>query len=416
MYEIEQRELRSRLYLAKFLHLYGFKVLIFQHRMLSWLALVGKPGALFLKSNPYQFDNSIALLAKRGFRIFLWQEEGIHFRSGQTESPVFSSRSVPWIYKYFAWHPVDADFAMRQGFSRERVEICGNTRMELASSITRKFRGSNEPLRILVVSNFDMSTLSYNFVDDGIMQTSSAKESQHEFNLIKAVAPKNFLLYEQLLRKLELAKFTVIYRPYFFEQRMPNYSSYVTLDENPSVFDSLKNSDVVIHYGSTVGVEAVQAGVLSIILSADLTSIDSRISGISLNFSDISELMSKLQSLSENSHEFDSALIAQLAACVNLYKIDFRQSHQSQLILRELRSNISIPAQNFPNFLRVRVIYLEAKNFLGQLKRNLFKGAVKRKAPLLNIERIQTEHSVFTLNSRILKLKYFRRALQIFDN
>ena len=413
MYEIEQRELRSRLQLGKFLCDHGFRVLIFQHRILSWLAVFGKPGTIFLKSNPYQFDYSIGLLAKRGFKIYLWQEEGIHFRSDQIESPVFSNRSTPWIHKYLAWHPTDANFAMRQGFPSEKVEICGNIRMELASSIDRRTRNFNEPLRLLVVSNFDMSKMTYNFLTEGNMAVEAARESQDEFNLIKSVALRNFELYEKLLNHIELSKFTVTFRPYYFEQQISTYSNQISLDKNLSVLDSLKSADIVVHYGSTVGIEAVQAGILSVNLSADLTSIDPRILGVSLNFSDVSELLSTLQFLSENPHELEAVANAQVHACIKLYETDFRQSNQSQLILSELLKDTFEPVNDLPDFSRVRVLYLELRNFLGGIKRVLSKGMTKRKAPLLDIERILREHDAFSMDSHLMKVKYFRRALEI---
>lgn len=413
MYEIEQREFRSRLMLAKLLSHNGFEVLIFQHRMLSMLALFAKPGTVFLKSNPYQFDYSISLLSKRGFKIYLWQEEGIHFRRDQKESPVFSTKSVPWIYKYLAWHPTDASFAIKQGFPSERVEICGNTRMELASKIDRRRGNSNDPLRLLVVSNFDMSAMSYNFLTDGSMGATAARESQDEFDLIKSVALKNFQLYEELLNRVDFSRFKVTYRPYFFEQQISTFSTNVSLDQNLSVIDTLKSSDVVVHYGSTVGVEAVQAGILSINLSADLTSIDPRILGVSLNFSEVTELLARLYFFSENPTELESVITAQAAACIKWYEIDFRRSGQSQLILKELLEGTFVPGKDFPNFSTLRVLYLELRNFLGGMKRASFRRVAKRKAPLLSAERIQREHSMFAVDSRFMKVKYFGRALKI---
>ena len=413
MYEIEQREFRSRLMLAKLLSDHGFEVLIFQHRMLSVLALFAKPGAIFLKSNPYQFDYSISLLSKRGFKIYLWQEEGIHFRRDQMESPVFSTKSVPWIYKYLAWHPTDASFAVKQGFPRERVEICGNTRMELASKIDRRRRNSNEPLRLLVVSNFDMSSMSYNFLSEGNMAARAARESQDEFDLIKSVALRNFQLYEELLNQVDFSKFRVTYRPYYFEQQISIFSTQVSLDQNLSIFDSLKSSDVVVHYGSTVGVEAVQAGILSINLSADLTSIDPRILGVSLNFSEVTKLLARLKFLSENPNELEHVITAQAAACISWYETDFRRSGQSQVILKELLEGAFVPGKDLPHFSRIRVLYLELRNFLGGMKRAPFRRVAKRKAPLLSTERIQREHSLFAVDSRFMKVKYFGRALEI---
>lgn len=411
MYEIEQRELKARLYLGKFLCENGFDVLIFQHRLLSWIALFGKPGILFLKSNPRQFDYSISLLAKRGFRIYLWQEEGIHTKYNQFESPIFSTKSVVWIHKYLAWHPADADFAIRQGFDHGRVEICGNTRMELVSKISRRSRTPDSPLRLLVISNFDLSRITYNFLDDESLGTTAAQDAQDAFDLMKSVTPKNFRLYETLLNHPGILNFSVTYRPYFFEQKIISMPSQVFLDANLSVLDTLKNVDVVIHYGSTVGIESVQAGILSVNLSADLASIDPRIFGISMNFSDVDELLKRLQSFSENPEELESAVLTQAASCIDLYEMDFRRSNQSSLILEELISDTEFPMNDFIKYSRIKIVFLELRNIVGSSKRILLKKFVKRKAPLLTIKRILSENESLLLDSSLLKLKYFRRGV-----
>jgi hypothetical protein len=258
-----------------------------------------------------------------------------------------------------------------------------------------------------------MSKMSYNFLDDRKMGEKAAQDSQDEFDLIKSVAPKNFELYQDLLNHPEISRYAVTYRPYFFEQNIPTFSSQILLDTNSSVLDSFKNTDVVIHYGSTMGIEAAQAGILSINLSAELSSIDTRILEFSMNFSVVEELFSLLDLFSKSPEKLNSAVISQTAACINSYEMDFRLSNQSMLILEALKDNRVFPVGNFIKFSRLKVIYLELKNLLGAVKGRLIGKSINRKAPRLKIDRILREHEALSLEAQSLRLKYFRRSVYI---
>lgn len=333
-YEIENRELRSRLYLALKLLDKNTSVVVFQHSQLSNIALFSTPGIILLKSTPIQFDYLCKHMIHRGFTILAWQEEGIHHNYHQLESPVFSKFSSKFISKYFAWHPADAAFAIRQGVNPSSITVTGNIRMELASSISNfKTQQRNpEKMRILVVTNFDTSQIYYNFKQDRNISAATAENENKLIDRVNLIASKNFLLYREMLDHPESANYEFLIRPYAYEKNPLKHVS-AKIDGNNSIFESFKSADIVLHYGSTAGIEGIVSGCLSLLLTSEIGAFDERILRSSKLFTNCTLLFSYLNKINKNKQLYRRDLSYQQSELEKNYDFNFSNSFQSTEIL-----------------------------------------------------------------------------------
>ena len=340
-YEIENRELRSRLYLALKLLDINTSVVVFQHSQLPNIALFSTPGIIFLKSTPIQFDYLCKHMIHRGFTILAWQEEGIHHNYHQLESPVFSKFSSKFISKYFAWHPADAAFAIRQGVNPSSITVTGNIRMELASSISnyKDQQRNPEKMRILVITNFDTSQIYYNYKQDRNISAATAENENKLIDNVNLIASKNSLLYKEMLDHPESANYEFIIRPYVYEKNPLKHVS-AKIDGNNSIFQSFKSTDIVLHYGSTAGIEGIVSGCLSLILTSETGAFDERILRSSKLFTNCTSLFSYLTEINKNKQLFRRDLSYQQSELEKNYDFNFSNSFQSTEIL-EFMSTVS---------------------------------------------------------------------------
>ena len=81
IYEVEKRELLSRLFLGHKIvrDIPEAEIVIIQHSELFKIALFRRPGIVILKSCPIQYLRILKIMKLRGFQIILSQEEGIHY-------------------------------------------------------------------------------------------------------------------------------------------------------------------------------------------------------------------------------------------------------------------------------------------------------------------------------------------------
>ena len=339
-YEIENRELRSRLYLALKLLNINTSVVVFQHSQLPNIALFATPGIILLKSTPIQFDYLYKHMIRRGFTILAWQEEGIHHNDHQLESPVFSKFSSKFISKYFAWHPADAAFAIRQGVNPSSITVTGNIRMELASSVSNyKTQQRNiEKMRILVITNFDTSQINYNFKQDRNISAATAENENKLIHSVNLSASKNFLLYREMLDHPESANYEFIIRPYIYEKNPLKHIS-AKIDGNNSIFESFKSTDIVLHYGSTAGIEGIVSGCLSLLLTSEVGAFDERILRSSKLFTNCTSLFSYLTEININKHLYRRDLSYQQSELEKNYDFNFSNSFQSTEILDFMSTN-----------------------------------------------------------------------------
>jgi surface carbohydrate biosynthesis protein len=370
-YEIENRELRSRLYLGLKLLDINTTVVVFQHSQLPSIALFANPGIILLKSTPIQFDYLYKHMIRRGFTILAWQEEGIHHNDHQLESPVFSKFSSNFISKYFAWHPADAAFAIRQGVNPSSITVTGNIRMELASSISnyKSQQRNPEKIRILVITNFDTSQIQYNYKQDRNISAATAENENKLINRVNLVASKNALLYREMLDHPESANYEFIIRPYIYEKNPLKHVS-ARIDENNSIFEAFKSTDIVLHYGSTAGIEGIVSGCLSLLLTSEVGAFDERILRSSKLFTNCTSLFSYLTEINENKQLYKEDISHQQSELEKNYNFNFSNSFHSKEILNFISK---IPKTNSIFKHRNKFFIVLITFFYGTLKNRIKK-------------------------------------------
>jgi hypothetical protein len=222
MYEIENRELQARIHMTQDLLRSGFEVILFQHSVLWKIACFAKPGFVCLKSTSYQFDPIVRILKRRGFVLISWQEEGLHHFHGQQQSPVFSKNTSSLIHRYFAWHAADEELALKTGVPSESIRIVGNARFEvLMTSLAKHKTELRLKNRILVLTNFDKTALSYDFTKDPNLDEQGRQLAQDAWTEEKNSGKANHVLYEELFARLASERFlNSRVRPYFYENNL----------------------------------------------------------------------------------------------------------------------------------------------------------------------------------------------------
>jgi surface carbohydrate biosynthesis protein len=335
MYETENRELVSRIHLAHHLMKEHLDVIIFQHSVLWLVALFGKPGFICLKSTSYQFDSLLHLLDRRGFKIISWQEEGLHHFHGQSQSPVFSKNSAHLLSRYFAWHAADAQLAISTGVKPELIDVVGNVRFEvLMHHKPRSYQECALGKRVLILTNFDMRTITYDFSKDTNLDKSGREFSQNAWERERSAAQANKILYQELFAQLgEENSFDTRVRPYFYEENFVHSRYGLRTDSNFSIATSLSDCDVLIHYGSTGGIEATVMGIPNLILASSSSGIDSRILLSGSFFDSADDLLVELHRIAESPGYAQDLARSQHERQVEGYEFNFRDSsHVAGLI------------------------------------------------------------------------------------
>lgn len=414
MYEIENRELQSRIYATQQLLKLEFEVTIFQHSALWLIALFAKPGFICLKSTSYQFDEIIEILARRGFRIISWQEEGLHHFHGQEQSPVFSKNSSKFIDRYFAWHPADAELAIRTGIPSSSVEIVGNLRMDLLKNIPGNFNSERVVRnRVLILTNFDKRILSYDFLSDRNLDHNGRILAEHFWAREKESARLNLSLYEELFTRLSSELLLVSrVRPYFYESDLTHLRFGIATDHYFTISESLAKSDFLIHYGSTGGIEATVLGIPNLILAASTEGIDSRILESGSFFSSVDALIEEILNLSKSSSYSQLVSIKQHECQVSAYEFDFRKSNHFLQLVAYLEQTVLPTDGKKIWFTRFKLFVYWALIHIKYSARKKFSPPHMVKATLLNRQRMRLE-IWDPLKNELMnsKIKYWGRAV-----
>jgi surface carbohydrate biosynthesis protein len=335
MYEIESRELQSRIHIANQLLRSGFEVTLFQHSILWKIACFAEPGFICLKSTSYQFDSIIKFLVRRGFILISWQEEGLHHFHGQNQSPVFSKNTSSLIHCYFAWHPADAELAIRTGVAPSSIRIVGNARFEvLLASSTNSNSDLNLGNRVLVLTNFDKSALTYDFTKDANLDEDGRQLAEEYWSAEKKSGQQNGILYEELFARLASEKtLNPRVRPYFYEKDPRHLQFDIDTDSYFTISESLRDCDVLIHYGSTGGIEATVLGIPNLLLASSTEGIDERILESASYFSSVDSLVDEVLKLVNNPSHAQAIAANQHENQVRAYEFNLRKTdHTKQLV------------------------------------------------------------------------------------
>lgn len=442
MYEIETRELPSRILLAEKLIQKKNNVEIFQHSQLLRVCLFKTPGVLFIKSSPYQLDLLLKVAKLRGFRIISSQEEGLHF-FGDEESfgtlyPLtFSRNTAELIDLYLAWHQNDFETALRVGVPAEKIRIVGNIRLQIVNQLSKQKVTNTKNMKILLITNFNYAEQLEKYI------SKSNQRKQSDYNKI---FNKSIEFYSQNLNMLKDSekifvdfiqkstdlKLEIILRRYFYDQTSYNYNLYpnLTIDENYLIGKAINDSDLVVHYGSSAAVEALCGHRLPILLTSDLEFHDRRMLTLGPNFTQVDSLLEWISSLSEM--KLESELSKSQSELVVNYGINFNLDSLN-LIADEInkecnnylhyKKGINVELQIFLLYLRIlltRTWQFFAKKIKSMSLQKHRRGAVHSKAAQLSsvkIADIAADLGIFdNLLASHLKISRNGKSLILFKN
>ena len=305
IYEVEKRELLSRLFLGHKIvsDIPGAKIVIIQHSELFKIALFRRPGIVILKSCPIQYLRILKIMKLRGFQIILSQEEGIHYSELTSEQLEFSTNCAKYIDIYLAWHQADSLFAQKMGIDKGRILIVGNVRFELARKMFfGKFNNSFSELRILVLENFSMRSVYKKYNVDSMQFLAKSAQNSILVHLEKMIYAANLNEKMYLATYEEFRKNSIgfVVRKYTLRDNSEKHP-LTFYDEKSNILESLECCNVVVHYGSTAGLEAILSGRLSLILSDHRVKVyDERIGKSSFEFTKIPDLINYLAQINQS--------------------------------------------------------------------------------------------------------------------
>ena len=136
----------------------------------------------------------------------------------------------------------------------------------------------------------------------------------------------------------ESANYEFIIRPYVYEKNPLKHVS-AKIDGNNSIFESFKSTDIVLHYGSTAGIEGIVSGCLSLLLTSEVGAFDERILRSSKLFTNCTSLFSYLTEININKHLYRRDLSYQQSELEKNYDFNFSNSFQSTEILDFMSTN-----------------------------------------------------------------------------
>jgi surface carbohydrate biosynthesis protein len=342
IYEVEKREFLSRIFLAAEIlkePSIKYEVIILQHNQISLIALFGKPGIIVFKSCPDQYLGIMKLMKKRGFTILLLQEEGIHYNKKLTDQFEFSYRCAELVDWYMAWHLEDSLFAQKMKIPESKVKILGNIRFQLAAKqkVISKQR-IDDRLRILILENFSMGKFytKYNPNSNFLMDSSSRANLTHHLNAMTKAAELNYMLYLNLYSELSKKNYDIKVRRYSIDNSTNAIKNF-KIDLSENILEALSECDIVIHYGSTAGLEAILAGRISLILADKSAKVyDKRLGNCSEEFNQVDKLVRYLDQISIKDISSINSVQAKLVTFE--YGIDYSKQVTSMLILKLLNN------------------------------------------------------------------------------
>jgi surface carbohydrate biosynthesis protein len=383
MYELESRELPSRILLAESLLKKINHITIFQHSQLAKICLFSAPGVLFIKSSPYHFDLLLKIAKRRGFILLSAQEEGLHF-SGDVESfgtlyPLtFSRNTASLIDIYLAWHQRDLETAVRVGVPAERIKIVGNVRLKIIDLLTMPKKINTKKIKILLITNFNYS--------DQLNLFKKEKRSKRQGNYEKIfrqaipfydqnlkVFQETEKLFLELIEKSALFNLEIILRRYYYDTESFNEITYpnIFLDSHYMIGNSINDCDLVIHYGSTAAIEAICGNRVPILLTSDLHFHDSRLLALGPIFTQVDNLLNWIGSLSEKAllselSKSHNSLYENYGIDVNLDSVELI-TNEIQKTFENYEHNIKMSgAIRLTFILYIKVIFNSLKQFVGK--------------------------------------------------
>ncbi len=422
MYEIEQRELTARIYLSQRLLNELHKrvcVIIFQHTELWKLSMFSKPGIVFLKSCPDSIVPYLKLMKIRGFIIILLQEEGLHYTKHQETALEFSPKCYKFLDYYLAWHKNDASFAEKMSVSKNKIIVIGNVRFELIINISQKKKFEFQSPKILIVENFSTVNLYKLFKP----KHKSNSNLQPEVSALQKIQKSltnisyNMDIYNVFIKKLICENIDFRIRQYTYGEHdyfAGEFNKY--LDTSSSLLEAISDRNIIIHYGSTAGVESILGKCISVIFTDPKSEIlDKNILGCSLNFKSVDSLMDFLRNL--NSEAFNSLHKLQLDKLSFIYGHHLISPDSTDKIIKVIESNLNIIKIKFkisPYY--IYIVFYSLKLWISKIRFKIkyyfnFKYGVSkssktaRKSELFTVSKIEAASKLLNFDTSDFNFK-----------
>ena len=418
MYELEKREFLARLFLAsEMISSLNSKIYIhiFQHSLLGVIATTKKPGIIIIKSCPIQYYPFLETMKKRGFTIFLSQEEGVHYSSNLSDQLEFSRKCAPLVNKYFAWHSEDALFAKKMGIPVGEIVITGSVRFQLAYRMRSYSQAISKD--ILILENFG-STDMYSSMLQKNRKVFDAITQDH-LNVIdkmSASIKQNHILYEKFYKSLTKVNLKFKIRKYTLVSKS-DFKNSKTF-QRTNILQDLSDKNFVVHYGSTAGLEAILAGKISLVL-ANLQSrvYDRRIYEVSKTFESSNDLISYLMNF--NVQEILKINAEQLKKLENLYETNYETLMPSKLILDVMTEYIENQVTSNKVLLDRFIKYcLYSKNKFLNLIRRILRPQLYSNLKAFKLSNMKVDKDFQFLNIDLTnltwKICYGRKSLEIY--
>jgi surface carbohydrate biosynthesis protein len=417
MYELEARELRSSFYAATRIAQFVPKIVIFQHSELYRIAIFSRPGDVLIKSASYTFSTALKLMKVRGFQIIQVQEEGIHMGSN-SEVPLTMSREANLqCHRYLAWHKNDARVALTAGFNANQVDIVGNMRFEYLRhrQLSRSLNVKGK-LRILILTNFDFTNVIYRTPKRGTpIENEEISKLVESIALQKDLGHANQKLYLEFLRNSRLNHFDVKVRKYFYERREFSVGSpQISIDANLNFFDSLDAADVVLHYGSTGGLEGIFLGLPSIVLTSDPSKLNPGIGASSSIHTDVEELFAELNQFDRDRSRLLSVSSSQIECSNGFYGFRLEDSCQIQKLIDLASDDYWVQTNPLGYFVVFRAVKFFIKSRLRLVLQRVQRSQSIRKASPLTIEQVDFHLDVLgSKNEFVYRIHRSRKQLEL---
>lgn len=316
--EISTRELHSRFIVAAEAAARGYEVFLAEQNFLFYLLDRSRlPKGIVFHKSATPTDSRLKLNTKlkgMGFILTSCDEESGLLEGDYAEfaEQRFSKDSINLFDAIFCWGKRDFKW-LTENYSDadKKFYQSGNPRIDLWRNEARKSIGKDqlveeEKVKILFVSNFDFifnreeKFRTFSDMPDSLATKTRLEALTREHRYALHVIHVLTLLIERN------STVNIVFRPHptedeiYYERIFMSYPQ-ITVDSNATVSDLLKESDIIIHHGSTTAIEAYFARKPTIFLTrcwseeTDYASITRVISEIADNADSIERIIERVK-------------------------------------------------------------------------------------------------------------------------
>jgi hypothetical protein len=291
---------------------------------------------------------------------------------------------------------------------KDKIFVVGNIRFELANKFNvAETKAPAGALSILVLENFTTGNMYRYYKPKRSSAISTVEKNQFiDNNLIhKANLDFNSAMYQHLYRELILKGYDFKIRRYTLgktDKVSGGLEKYI--DEGSNILESLSGKNIIIHYGSTAGLEAILNGCVSIIFESPQVKIsDSKIRNCSIKFTDLSLLSNFLGKLDIN--QLAEINHSQINAMNLQYGEQFDQDQTSDFITSLIKnSTMSSTRYSLISFYWFYTLFYSIKIFLVGIRFQVIALYYDKVFSIANMRVIKANKLTYDLVNSSLKL------------